>query len=119
MLEASADDVAFEVFNAGSDANNHTKQSIVDLIRSHLPNRRVAYRDNSSDPRNYRVNFGKLTKTLGFECRYGVDDGIREIIWALDNHLLDDVDQRRNFHGNYDLLRTSADQIKDRTGLVA
>ena len=76
VLEAPAEDVAFEVFNAGSDGNNHTKQSIVDLIQSRLPNRRVTYRANSSDPRNYRVSFEKLRTRLGFECSYSVADGI-------------------------------------------
>lgn len=110
VLLTPCETVAFELFNAGSDANNHTKQSIVDLVQSKLPNRRVAYRENSSDPRNYRVNFGKLNRILGFECQYSVEDGIQEIIWALENHLLDDVDNRRNFHGNYDLVRTMARQ---------
>src|SRR5690606_14975511 len=60
VLEAPRDDVAFEVFNAGSDENNHTKQSIVDLITDRLPDRKIAYKANSSDPRNYRVSFAKL-----------------------------------------------------------
>ena len=111
VLLAPSDKVGFEVFNAGSDANNHTKQSIVDLLQGILPNRTVAYRENSSDPRNYRVNFGKLAETLGFECRFSVEDGIREILWALENHLLDHVDTRRAFHGNYDLVRTGTDQV--------
>lgn len=110
VLLAPSETIAFELFNAGSDANNHTKQNIVDLVQSMLPNRRVAYRENSSDPRNYRVNFAKLNRIFGFECQYSVEDGIREIIWALKNHLLDDVDTRRNFHGNYDLVRTKAEQ---------
>lgn len=110
VLLAPSDKVAFEVFNAGSDANNFTKQSLVDLIQTILPNRRVSYKENSSDPRNYRVNFAKLTDVLGFECEVTIEDGVREILWALENHLLDDVENRRNFHGNYDLVRTSTDK---------
>lgn len=108
VLLTPAEKVAFEVFNAGSDANNCTKQSLVDLIQTILPNRTVTYKENSSDPRNYRVNFGKLTEKLGFECQYSIEDGIREILWALENHLLDGVDANRNFHGNYELVRTKA-----------
>ena len=110
VLLAPSEKVAFELFNAGSDANNHTKQSIVDLVQNMLPNSRVAYRENSSDPRNYRVNFGKLNRILGLECKFSVEDGIQEIIWALKNHLLDDVENSPNFHGNYDLVRTTAGQ---------
>ncbi|MEM8813072.1 MAG: NAD(P)-dependent oxidoreductase, partial [Pseudomonadota bacterium] len=106
VLHAPAGDVAFEVFNAGSDANNHTKQSLVDRIGAILPNRRVAYKENSDDPRNYRVNFEKVRDRLGFECRYSVEDGIREIVWALENRLFDTVDADPGFYGNYTLVRT-------------
>lgn len=108
VLEAPRNDVAFEVFNAGSDENNHTKQSIVDLITARLPDRKVAYKANSSDPRNYRVSFAKLRNVLGFECRYSVADGIDELIAAMGNHLFDDVHERPNFFGNRALLRTTA-----------
>lgn len=103
VLDFPADQVAFEVFNAGGDANNHTKQSIVDQILERLPDRRVAYKPNSSDPRNYRVNFAKVRNRLAFEPAYSVGDGIDEILWALGVGLFSDRDQRRNFYGNYDL----------------
>ncbi|MCW2309947.1 NAD-dependent epimerase/dehydratase family protein [Rhodobium gokarnense] len=106
VLEFPVDEVAFEVFNAGSDANNHTKQSIVDLVLTRLPDRNVAYKSNSTDPRNYRVSFQKLHDKLGFECRYTVEDGIDEILWALEAHLLDEVEERRSFFGNYELTRS-------------
>lgn len=108
VLLAPRDTVAFEVFNAGSDANNHTKKSIIALIEKVLPGRTVHYRQDSSDPRNYRVDFAKVEKVLGFRCEYDVSDGIAEIVWALRNHLLDDVDRRRDFHGNYALERVHA-----------
>ncbi len=98
------EDVSFEVFNAGGDKNNHTKQMIVDLVCERLPERKVAYKENSDDPRNYKVNFEKVRKTLAFEPAKSVADGIDEIIWALSNRLLEDVDSRRNFYGNYELL---------------
>lgn len=107
VLEFPVADVAFEVFNAGSDDNNHTKQSIVDLILERLPDRKVAYREHSTDPRNYRVSFEKLRTKLHFECRHSVADGIDEIIWGLDSHLFDDVETRRPFYGNYELTRVA------------
>ncbi|MEL6746752.1 MAG: NAD(P)-dependent oxidoreductase, partial [Pseudomonadota bacterium] len=78
-----ADAVAFQVFNAGGDKNNHTKQSIVDLITAQVPDARVSYKANSSDPRNYRVDFAKVRSVLDFEPAFSVEDGIQEIIWAL------------------------------------
>ena len=96
-------DVAFEVFNAGGDENNHTKQSIVDMVLQRLPGRHVEYKANSSDPRNYRVSFEKVRRILHFTPAYSVADGIDEIIWAVNEGLLDDVETNRNYYGNYAL----------------
>jgi nucleoside-diphosphate-sugar epimerase len=103
VLAFPREDVAFEVFNAGGDANNHTKQSIVDLVLARLPGRRVAYRSDSGDPRNYRVDFAKVRTKLHFEPSMSVADGIGEIVDAIEAGLLDDVDERMNFYGNYAL----------------
>lgn len=103
VLVMPARDVAFEVFNAGGDSNNFTKQSIVDLVLARLPGRRVVTKPDSSDPRNYRVDFAKVRTKLAFEPRYSVADGIDEIIWAIETGLLHDVDERTNFYGNYAL----------------
>lgn len=103
VLKSPAQDVAFEVFNAGCDANNHTKQSIIDIILRKLPNRKVVFQANSADPRNYRVSFEKLRSKLGFEPVHTVEDGIDEIFGALSNHLFDDADSQRDYYGNYAL----------------
>jgi nucleoside-diphosphate-sugar epimerase len=103
VLEAAPDVVSFEVFNGGSDANNLTKRHIVKMVLEHLPDGRVVYRDNSADPRNYRVDFRKARERLQFEAEFSVASGIAEIIAALRSHLLDDVDARPSFYGNYEL----------------
>lgn len=108
VIAAPADKVSFEVFNAGNDRNNHTKQSIVDLIVSRVPNARIAHKANSADQRNYRVSFEKLQSRLGFECTHMVEDGIDELLWALGSRLFDDAEERRNFYGNYSLIRTTS-----------
>lgn len=103
VLEAPADKVAFDVFNAGGDANNFTKRMIVEAILKHIPDAPVAYQEHGSDPRNYRVDFSKIRERLGFTPRYTVEDGIRELIQALDQDLFADVDDRTNFYGNYEI----------------
>jgi len=105
VMDTDPSKTAFQVFNAGSNENNYTKQGIVDLICSRLPNRTVKYKENSSDPRNYRVNFSKLNNTLGFECKYSVADGVDELIAGLDQNIFDDVEERKLFYGNYGLIR--------------
>ncbi|MFW6024401.1 MAG: NAD-dependent epimerase/dehydratase family protein [Dichotomicrobium sp.] len=103
VLDYPVDTVAFEVFNGGGDANNHTKQDIVGMILSRLPDRRVTYAPNSEDRRNYRVSFEKVKRELHFTPLVSVEAGIDEILWALSAHMLDDVSSRRTFYGNYEL----------------
>lgn len=103
VLEAPRDAVASEVFNAGGDVNNFTKQMIVDAIGEFLPKAAVRYQERGPDPRNYRVDFAKIRARLGFEPRFTVRDGIRELIKALDDRMFADVDSRPNFYGNYEI----------------
>ena len=103
VLEAPAEKVAFEVFNAGGDINNFTKQMIVDAILEKLPNVKVKYQEHGSDPRNYRVNFSKIRDRLGFEPEYTVSDGIAELIEALEKNTFANADDQPNFHGNYEI----------------
>ncbi|MBT5050959.1 MAG: NAD(P)-dependent oxidoreductase [Rhodospirillaceae bacterium] len=103
VLEAPRKNVAFEVFNAGGDVNNYTKRMIVDEILKYLPDAQVKYQEHGSDPRNYRVDFAKIARGLDFTPRHSVPDGIGELVQALDRHLFDQVDTRRNFHGNYEI----------------
>lgn len=103
VLEVPRDVVAGEVFNAGGDVNNFTKKMIVDAILALLPDAPVSYQAKGSDPRNYRVNFAKICRTLAFEPRYTVPDGIAELVRCLRQGLFRHIDQPRNFFGNYEL----------------
>lgn len=103
VIEAPTDKVSFEVFNAGGDVNNATKQMIVDCILEKFPNDRVCYQEQGSDPRNYKVNFEKVKSVLGFQPKYTIQDGIDELIDAIHNHVFDNVDENKNFFGNYEI----------------
>lgn len=100
-LAAPAEKVAFQVFNAGGDANNFTKKGIVDTIVSFLPDAKVEYQAHGSDPRNYRVSFRKVRDTLGFEPEYSVRHGVEQLLRAMDEHVFDHADDYRDLHGNY------------------
>ena len=103
VIEAPTKEVSFEVFNAGGEINNATKQMIVDSILKIIPDGKVKYQEYGSDPRNYRVNFKKVKTVLGFEPKYTIQDGIDELVDAMDNHIFDHVDENKNFHGNYEI----------------
>ena len=60
VIEYPSEELAFNVFNAGGEVNNATKQMIVDFILEKLPDGKVKYREHGNDPRNYRVSFNKV-----------------------------------------------------------
>ena len=103
VIEAPAEKVSFEVFNAGGDVNNATKQMIVDAIFEKFPDGKVQYQEHGNDPRNYRVSFEKVKSVLGFEPKYTIQDGINELIEAINKHVFDHVDENKNLFGNYEI----------------
>jgi len=103
VLLFPADRIAYQVFNAGGDENNHTKQSIVDIVLSKLPKGKVTYKELGSDPRNYRVDFRKVRENLYFEPIFDVEYGIIELINTLRAGFFADYSNRKNFYGNYEL----------------
>jgi nucleoside-diphosphate-sugar epimerase len=82
-LEAPAHDVAGQIFNLGGDAQNHRISEIGEMVARVVGNVQVEIRDDTMDPRDYRVSFAKIKRVLGFEPEYAVPDGIREIAAAV------------------------------------
>ena len=95
--------VNYEVFNAGGDVNSCTKKMIVETILEYVPDGNVKYAENGSDPRDYRVSFEKVKKTLGFMPEYTVRDGIMELIHGLKNGIYSDSLDDKNRYGNYEI----------------
>ena len=106
VIKAPAEQVAFEVFNAGGEVNNYTKQGIVDAVLDQIPKAKVKYKEHGVDPRNYRVNFSKVKRILDFEPKYTVPDGIKEVLDTFENHAFAHVDEQRNVYGNYEIQYT-------------
>ena len=106
VLNSDNATVNYEVFNAGGDVNNYTKKMIVETILEYIPEGNIKYSDNGSDPRNYRVSFEKVKKTLGFVPEYTVKDGIMELIDGLKNGIYADSLDDKNRYGNYEINYT-------------
>lgn len=68
-----------QVFNVGSTSQNFQKQQLVELIRPYAPDAVVEYVRKEEDPRDYRVSFGKISTTLGFQIGMPVAQGIAEL----------------------------------------
>lgn len=96
-LESEKKKVGGEVFNLGTEAGNYTKDEIVNFILKRLPETVVSYKDLTfgGDMRDITVSFEKIRKVLGFEAMLTVDDGVREILQALQTGFIKDpLDQR-------------------------
>ena len=90
VLDASGDTVGGQVFNVGRSAENYRKLDLVREIQAQLGPRHVAYVRREEDPRDYKVNFDKVRRVLGFESTMTVPDGIAEVTAALDAGTFDD-----------------------------
>src|SRR3990167_8646237 len=57
VLESPLELVGFEVFNAGGDKNNLTKEMVVNVVKEFVPHPRICFQEKGLDPRDYRVSF--------------------------------------------------------------
>jgi len=104
VLEMPRQDVSFEVFNAGGDANNYTKKMIVEAVQRHFPQSRFELvKRSGEDRRNYKVDFRKIRERLEFEPQVTVEQGVVELIAALRQGFFADYGQRVNFYRNNEL----------------
>jgi nucleoside-diphosphate-sugar epimerase len=84
VLEAPIEKVGGDVFNVGHTDENYRKLDLVELITERLGRGDVKYVHRDEDPRDYKVNFDKINRELGFVPEMRVPDGIDEIVRALE-----------------------------------
>ena len=96
-LDAPVEKIRGQVFNLGSSAGNLTKDEIVGLILKRLPETHVSYKDLTfgGDMRDITVSFEKIKRELGFEAVSTVDEGVREVLYALQSGLIKDPQDGR------------------------
>lgn len=89
-LEAERSKVCGEVFNLGTENGNYSKDDIVRLILKRMPETVVDYKNLTfgGDMRDITVSFAKVKSVLGFETTLTVDDGIRELLFALKSGII-------------------------------
>ncbi len=79
VLESPEEKVRANVFNVGSTEENYNKGMIIEEVCKVVPNVKVHYVESSEDPRDYRVNFDKIKKELGYTITKKVPNGVKEI----------------------------------------
>ena len=89
-LEAQRPKIQGEVFNLGTDNGNYSKDDIVRLVLKRMPETVVEYKDLTfgGDMRDITVSFAKIKQVLGFETKLDVDDGIRDLLFALKSGII-------------------------------
>jgi nucleoside-diphosphate-sugar epimerase len=96
VLEAGAEHVGGDVFNAGRSGENYRKLDLVEEIRRQTDRGQVSFVHREEDPRDYKVSFDKIKRELGFETLMTVPDGVGEVIGALEESQFGDP-----FDGRY------------------
>lgn len=93
VLETEPARVRGQVFNVGDATQNFQKGTLVELIAAQIGGElQVKKVQKNEDPRDYRVSFDKIRRELDFQITRTVEDGIREILEALEQGLFSDVD---------------------------
>ena len=89
-LQAPAAKIRGRVFNIGTPDGNLTKDQVVELILKRLPETFVNYKDITfgGDMRDITVSFEKIQQELGFSSQYTVNDGVREVLCALQQGII-------------------------------
>jgi nucleoside-diphosphate-sugar epimerase len=89
-LEADQNKIRGQVFNLGAENGNYSKNDIVSYVLRRMPETMVEYKDLTfgGDMRDITVSFEKIKRVLGFDTTLTVDDGVREVLFALKSGLI-------------------------------
>ena len=94
-LQAPAEVVAGQVFNVGSDDQNHRLADVAELIAELVPGVRVEFQEAAAAEANYRVSFARIRSALGFRPRHTLRDGIAEVRDAVESGAVADYTDAR------------------------
>lgn len=96
-LGASEKKIRGEIYNLGAEQGNYSKDDIVALVLKRLPETSVQYKNLTfgGDMRDITASFEKVRKGLGFQTQFDVDDGVREVLDALQTGLIHDPQNER------------------------
>ena len=82
-LEAPLAKVGGQIFNVGDESQNYTLTQLGQIVAQSCPGIEVEAVRNNDDMRNYRVNFAKIRRALGFRASIDLVDGVQEMVDAV------------------------------------
>ena len=83
VTDAPLHTVSGQIFNVGSNEQNHQIWEIGEMIHEIIPSAQLIDNGNDIDLRNYRVNFAKINHALGFRAQWNVEQGIYQVLEAI------------------------------------
>lgn len=89
VVEAPLESVGNRVFNVGSNEQNTTLGDLGRLIQTKVPTAELVVSDGDGDRRNYRVNFDRIRRELGFKPEWSLTVGIDQVIRACRSGTID------------------------------
>jgi nucleoside-diphosphate-sugar epimerase len=94
-LEAPAAKVRRRVFGVGDTGENYQKRMLADELRKIVPTVDVSYVPQADDPRDYRVDFSRIRRELGYRITRRVPQGMRELHRTITAGFVSDPDSAR------------------------
>ncbi len=122
-LEAPIHQVKDQVFNVGSEHQNHTLGQVAELIQAQVPDAEILELGQDGDRRNYRVDFTKIRLLLRFEPHWDLPAGIAQVVTAIDEGKVSNYTDGRFNNAKYltelgetTLVRRHIDRVRDLIG---
>jgi len=90
-IQAPINKIKGEVFNVGSKKLNCQLVQIGGKINKLIPGAEMKILSKKVDKRDYKVNFTKINKILGFKTKHSIEDGVFEIKKLLEKNKVKDL----------------------------
>jgi nucleoside-diphosphate-sugar epimerase len=90
ILESDSKMVDHNVFNVGDTNENYQKKMLIDEFMKIIPDSNVKFFPKDNDPRDFKVDFSKIKRELGWEISKTVPVGIKEMHLVLKSDLITD-----------------------------
>lgn len=104
-LDAPLRTVAGQVFNVGSNEQNHQLSEVGTIIKDIIPSADITTNPLGVDRRNYRVRFDKFRAALGFQPIHHLRASISALRAELESGSL--ASYRDDDYSNYQFLRAA------------
>ena len=70
-----------QLFHVGEETNNVTMKELANIVKKYVPDLDIEIDESSdTDRRDYRINCRKIKNALGWQAKYSVDDGVKELV---------------------------------------